>query len=188
MRIIAGRNKGMALDCPKGDRTRPTLSRVRESLFMVVAERIENARTLDLYAGAGSLGLEALSRGARSAHFVDQSQAAVRSVGINLRKLGATRAATVEKADVWRYLGREPDEPFDLVFVDPPYGKLMAHRTLEKMARAAERWLAPGGAIVAQVGKHDPLESAYGPLVASFSRAYGDTRIDIFEFADPEGE
>lgn len=187
MRILAGEKKGMTLECPRGMQTRPTLSRVRESLFMVLDGRLEGARVLDLFAGAGGLGLEALSRGAAHATLVDQSQSAIRSLAINVRKLELRDRVEIEKAEVFRFLGRpRTGEPFDLVFLDPPYGEMLAHRALEKLDRVGDSLLAPGALVVVQVGRRDPIESAYGRLESGFSRIYGETRIDLYDWAGSE--
>src|ERR671914_498164 len=120
MRVIAGRYGGRRLQAPSGEATRPTSDRVREALFSVLGDRLEGARVLDLYAGTGALGIEALSRGAAEATFVDRSAEATRTITANLDKTHLTDSARVVRGDVVRFL-RGPGDPVDLVFLDPPY-------------------------------------------------------------------
>ncbi len=116
MRIVAGEHKGRRLVSPKGPRTRPTADRVREALFSMLGD-VTGARVLDLYAGSGALGIEALSRGAASAVFVERDASAAAAIARNLEALGAP-AADVRREDVQRYLDRA-EGAFDLVFVRP---------------------------------------------------------------------
>jgi 16S rRNA (guanine966-N2)-methyltransferase len=124
MRIIAGTAGGIPLKAPQGD-TRPTTDRVREALFSMLADQVEDARILDLFAGSGSLGLEALSRGASSALFVEQNRAATDVLRGNLQK-ARLQGAHIRQGDVFKVLAdlckaATPDSTFDLVFADPPY-------------------------------------------------------------------
>ncbi|MBI1784255.1 16S rRNA (guanine(966)-N(2))-methyltransferase RsmD [Candidatus Sumerlaeota bacterium] len=185
MRIIGGENSGMRLKTPKGERTRPTLARVRESLFMILQARLEEACALDLYAGAGGLGLEALSRGAKRAVFVENSKSAIEALRDNVARLGFGNSSRIIKADVLRFLqgGGEESERFDLILLDPPYGTGEAVRVLDVLGVSAARWLKPSGIVVAQVGKRDELKAEYGVLKRTFERGYGETRIEIFEEA-----
>ena len=136
MRIVAGEWRGRRLAAPKGDATRPTADRTRETLFNMLVSRLgsfEGLNVADLFAGSGALGLEALSRGARSAEFVERHPASLRALGANLAALGAGDAAVVHRADVLRFLAGLPREAFDVAFADPPYH--------QELARAvAERW------------------------------------------------
>ena len=117
MRVVAGTFKGRRLVAPRGTRTRPTADRVREALFSMLGD-VGGARVLDLYAGSGALGIEALSRGADSAVFVESDARAIAAIERNLASIGVE--ATVWRRDVLRFLARA-DGPFDLVFCDPPY-------------------------------------------------------------------
>ncbi len=174
----------MNLVAPRGDATRPTLSRVRESLFMILQPRLEGAVVLDLFAGAGALGLEALSRGASEAHFVETSRPAALALKENIRRLGFADRSRVIQDDALRYLARtakNPAQRFDLVLLDPPYGKGLAILALEKIAAHAETFLNPDALVVAQVGKRDPLSNDCVPLIRYAERAYGETRIEFFK-------
>jgi 16S rRNA (guanine966-N2)-methyltransferase len=174
MRVIAGRYRGRRLKAPPGAATRPTSDRVRESLFAVLGDRVEGARVLDLFAGSGALGIEALSRGAAEAMFVDSAPAAIRAIRANLDALGAT--AEVRRADARRFLGgaRAAARQYDLVFLDPPYG--MAERLESELTAALPAVLAPGAAVVAESDRRAPLELGL-PILDE--RRYGDTLIRI---------
>src|SRR5215218_2257874 len=120
MRVIAGTYGGRRLQAPPGTDTRPTADRVRESLFSILRERVHDARVLDLFAGSGALGIEALSRGAKEAVFVDSAHGAVAAIRENLEKLGIE--GLVHRRDALAWLAAaEGAQPFELVFADPPY-------------------------------------------------------------------
>ncbi len=182
MRIIAGDKKRLLLKAPKGDATRPTLAKVREALFMILADRVQDARVLDLFAGAGTLGLEALSRGATESVFVESAVPALIALRTNAEKMNCLDRAKIIRADALRFVSREPvnPSPFDLIIADPPYGKGLADEVLKRLADHSEKWLAAEGVVVAQVGRNDPLAESYGPLMRTDSRRYGQTRLDFF--------
>jgi 16S rRNA (guanine966-N2)-methyltransferase len=174
MRVIAGTWGGRRLQAPPGAATRPTSDRVREALFSVLGDRIAGARVLDLFAGSGALGIEALSRGAAEATFVDAAPAAVRAIKANLEALGAE--ATVRRGDARRFLGAASAtaRQYDLVFLDPPYG--MAGRLGRELAVVLPPVLAPGAVVVAESDRRAPLELDL-PLLDQ--RRYGDTLLRI---------
>ena len=174
MRVIAGRYRGRRLQAPPGAATRPTSDRVRESLFAVLGDRVDGARVLDLFAGSGALGIEALSRGAAAATFVDSAPAAIRAIRANLDAVGAT--AEVRRADARRFLGsaRTTARQYDLVFLDPPYRA--AGRLGSELTAALPAVLAPGAAVVAESDRRAPLELGL-PILDE--RRYGDTLIRI---------
>jgi 16S rRNA (guanine966-N2)-methyltransferase len=172
VRVVAGSFKGRRLVAPRGARTRPTADRVREALFSMLGD-VEDARVLDLYAGSGALGIEALSRGAASAVFVERDARAVAAIERNLAPLDAR--TDVVRADVARFLAGAEGE-YDLVFLDPPYdsASLLAGMLAERLPAVA----APHARIVTESDKRNPLDLPF-PLVTE--RAYGDTRIAIHE-------
>jgi 16S rRNA (guanine966-N2)-methyltransferase len=174
MRVIAGRYRGRRLQAPPGAATRPTSDRVREALFSVLADRVGGARVLDLFAGSGALGIEALSRGAAEATFVDSAQASIRVVKANLAALGAT--AEVRRADARRFLrsASAGARQYDLVFLDPPYR--LAGRLEGELTAALPAVLAPDAAVVAESDRRAPLELGL-PILDE--RRYGDTLIRI---------
>jgi 16S rRNA (guanine966-N2)-methyltransferase len=174
MRVIAGDFRGRRLQAPPGAGTRPTSDRVREALFSVLGDRVPGARVLDLFAGSGALGIEALSRGAAEATFVDSAPAAIRAVKANLDTLDAD--AEVRRADARRFLGsaRAAARQYDLVFLDPPYR--LAGRLGGELTAALAAVLAPGAAVVAESDRRAPLELGL-PILDE--RRYGDTLIRI---------
>jgi 16S rRNA (guanine966-N2)-methyltransferase len=171
MRVVAGAFKGRRLQAPRGGRTRPTADRVREALFSMLGD-VAGASVLDLYAGSGALGIEALSRGARSAVFVETDRDAVAAIRRNLELMGAQQA-TVNRRDVLRFLAG-PGGSFDLVFVDPPYDS--AVRLAGPLSARLPAVLTEGARIVTESDKRMPLELSL-PLLRE--RTYGDTRIAI---------
>ena len=170
MRVVAGQFKGRGLNAPKGRSTRPTSDKVREALFSVLVS-VDGARVLDLFAGSGALGIEALSRGAASATFVDDDQRAVEAVRGNLAAIGVE--AEVQQRDALAFL-RSAARPYDLVFIDPPYSS--APRLGEQLTQLLPAVLATDAAIVTESDKRAPLELE---LPLEFERDYGDTRIKI---------
>ena len=173
MRVIAGAYKGRALKTPAGRETRPTSDRVREALFSILGD-VEGLRVLDLFAGSGALGIEALSRGASEAVFVEQSRRAAEAIRANLRAVGDP-PAEVRAESVSGYLGRAGAErTFDLVFADPPYSS--APRIGGKLTELLTPILTDSSLTVTESDKRAPLQLAL-PLVDE--RVYGDTRIAI---------
>ncbi|MBN1529875.1 MAG: 16S rRNA (guanine(966)-N(2))-methyltransferase RsmD [Thermoleophilaceae bacterium] len=171
MRVVAGEFRGRRLQAPRGRSTRPTADRVREALFSMLAD-VSGARVLDLYAGSGALGIEALSRGAERAVFVERDAAAVAAIRRNLEAVGAG-AADVRRQDVLRFLA-SCDEVFDLVFLDPPYDS--APRLAGPLSAALPAVLDEDALIVTESSKRTPLELT---LPLARERTYGDTRIAI---------
>ena len=171
MRIIAGSRKGHSIAAPKGLDTRPTSDRTREAVFNIVAPWVEDADVLDLFAGSGAMGLEALSRGAARAVFVEADPAACRTIERNLDKLGLR--GEVRCADVLTGIATERRR-FDLVFCDPPY----ADRDHQTLARYLPRLLADDGLLVFETAAKVEPEL---PLMKRTSRRYGAARITLFE-------
>jgi 16S rRNA (guanine966-N2)-methyltransferase len=163
--VVAGSFKGRRLVAPRGTRTRPTADRVREALFSMLGD-VEGARVLDLYAGSGALGIEALSRGAESAVFVERGAQAVAAIERNLAAVDA--AALVVRQDVGRFLSRA-EGTYDLVFCDPPYD--FASRLAGTLAERLPAVTPPGARIVTESDKRNPLELPF-PHVTE--RAKGD--------------
>ena len=171
MRVIAGEYKGRRLQAPPGDAVRPTPDRVREALFSILGARVEGATVLDLFAGSGALGIEALSRGAASAVFVDDDPRAVDAIERNLSEIGAD--GEVKRRDALAFLAQTPAR-FDLVFADPPYSS--APELAGALTERIPRVLADDAVIVIESHKRTPLELDL-PLVTE--RDYGKTRIRI---------
>jgi 16S rRNA (guanine966-N2)-methyltransferase len=175
MRVIAGMYGGRRLSAPSGSATRPTSDRVREALFSILGARVPGARVLDLFAGSGALGIEALSRGAASATFVDDAPPAVKAIRGNLDALGAS--AEIRRVDALRYLGTASagGAQYDLLFLDPPYRH--AERLASRLSEALPAVLAPGAVAVAESDRRAPLAL---DLPLHDERRYGDTLIRIY--------
>jgi len=176
VRVVAGRFGGRRLVAPPGDATRPTSDRVRESLFSVLGPSTEGARVLDLYAGTGALGIEALSRGAAAAVFVDRAPAAIKAIRANLEALGI-------EADVRRMHARaalrtaaDSGEAYDLIFLDPPYRR--SAELGRELSEALPAVLAPGARVISESDRRDRLELS---LPLTDERRYGDTVIRIHD-------
>jgi 16S rRNA (guanine(966)-N(2))-methyltransferase RsmD len=185
MRIIAGKWRSRVLAAPAGFNTRPTSDRLRETLFNVLVPRIEGARFLDLYAGSGAVGLEALSRGARAAAFVEKAPAALKALRENLARLDANQGAQVAATSAGAFLRRvAAAEPFDIVFLDPPYDADTEYETvLGLLGGASAGLLADGAVVVAEHRRKDQLASQYGALVRVRLLEQGDAGLSFFEAA-----
>ena len=183
MRIIAGSNKGARIFAPKGDDTRPTGDRAREAAFNLIGP-VDGAAVLDLFAGSGAMGLEALSRGAASAVFVESDRDACRTIDRNLDKLRLTGARVVQQ-DAVRALAAEAaaGRRYDLVLVDPPYEMFSSLQNgLSKYLPAV---LAKDGLVVVETGARG--EPELPPLSKRTSRRYGSARITLFQLESGGG-
>jgi 16S rRNA (guanine966-N2)-methyltransferase len=176
MRVVAGRYGGRRLIAPPGSATRPTSDRVREALFSVLGGSLQDARVLDLYAGSGALGIEALSRGAASAVFVDRSPHAIAAIRANLEALGIDADVRRLEARAALRTASARADAYDLVFLDPPYRR--AAELGRVLSEALPAVLAPGARVVSESDRRDPLELDF-PLVDE--RRYGDTVIRIHD-------
>ena len=133
MRVIAGTAGGLALVAPRGSATRPIADRVKEALFAILGERVIDARVLDLYAGSGAVGIEALSRGAAHADFVETDRRALVAIRENLERIGLAALASVHAMDVLRYLEEPQNQGFAIAFLDPPYVERAILAPLERL-------------------------------------------------------
>jgi 16S rRNA (guanine966-N2)-methyltransferase len=181
MRVVAGRLKGRVLKAPDSRAIRPTSERLRETIFDILLHRhpeaVEGARVVDLFAGSGALAIEALSRGAGFALLVDNGAEARALLRANVEALALGGVTRIWRADATR-LGKAPaGGPFDLAFLDPPYGKGLADLALASLI--AGDWLAPGALVVVEEAAKAAIAApaALQPLDA---RTYGDTQIAIF--------
>ncbi len=181
MRISAGEHRGRRLLSPKGIKTRPTSDLLRQALFNVLGPRIEGASLLDLFAGTGAVGLEALSRGAAKATFVENDRRAVESLRANLAALKLTARARVLVGDVFSRLAglEERGERFDCVFLDPPYGVGdLAGRCIEMLAHGAV--LGENGALFVQAFHKTVLPEQVGTLRRTWQRRYGESSLSLY--------
>jgi 16S rRNA (guanine966-N2)-methyltransferase len=186
MRITGGVHRSRVLAAPKGVSTRPTADRVREALFSILASRrpTPGAKVLDLYAGTGALGLEALSRGASRATFVECSRAALTALRANVTALRVEGDVHIVTGVVERSIDvLAADGPFDLVLADPPYALVRSGEAIEVLGRVVERGLlTEGGILVLEQGK-DEASELIGGLPRSHVRRYGDTLLAFYEKA-----
>jgi len=173
MRIIAGKWRGRPLDAPPGLATRPTADRVRETLFSMLASRLgsfEELRVADLFAGCGALGLEALSRGARSITFVENDAKAAAAIRRSAERLAATIQVLTGSA-----LALPRSEPFDLIFADPPYSPGAGSEAVAAVGKAA--WLAGGGWMSVETPRDDTVEP--GDMIVDATREVGRARLTL---------
>lgn len=184
LRIIAGSLRGRRLAAPAGLATRPTGERAREALLAILEHGtppLRGSRFLDLFAGSGAVGLEALSRGAASVTLVEQEAAAAVAIARNIASLEVGDRASLLRADATR-LTRARGGSFDLVFLDPPYGSGLALPTLERLR--AQGWLAPAARVVVELAAREPLPPAPG-FELEDERRYGIARF-VFLALSPE--
>jgi 16S rRNA (guanine(966)-N(2))-methyltransferase RsmD len=183
MRIIAGALKGRRLVTPRGDTTRPTADQVRIALMDTLAPRLPDARVLDLFAGAGGVGLEALSRGAAHATFVERDARAVTALRANVEALGVGALARVRRGDVLRELVAlyRAGERFDLVFLDPPYEAGLVETTLEALGGGG-LLMSEGLVVVQHFTKRAPA-TTIGVLATFRTRRFGETTLTFYRAA-----
>ena len=179
-RVIAGTARGIRLDAP-GPGTRPLADRVKQTLFAILDPTLSGARFLDLFAGSGAAGIEALSRGAAAATFVehDAGAAAVIRANLDRARLGGPSARVV-RDDVLRWLRRGPgasEAPYDLVVLDPPYERTDA---LAAALGALDRWVVPGGRVVAKHFWRDAPPPQVGLLASDRERRFGETALTFY--------
>ncbi|MBA3689348.1 MAG: 16S rRNA (guanine(966)-N(2))-methyltransferase RsmD [Chloroflexi bacterium] len=172
MRVIAGSARGRQLVSPRGTATRPITDRVKETLFGILGERVIGARVLDLYAGSGSVGIEALSRGAASCEFVERDHRAVAAIRENLDRADVAKDGSVHQMDVLRYLDHAADPLFNLVFVDPPYEERAILAPLERLLAR----LARGAVVVVKHHWRTPIPEPSG-LTRWRERRFGETTL-----------
>lgn len=184
MRVIAGSAKGIQLQAVPGTSTRPISDRVKEALFNILAAEIIDARVLDLFAGTGSVGIEALSRGAASAVFVEKRSKATATIKTNLRRSRLQASARIVKADVFKFLASEP-EPFDLIYVAPPQYLGLWSKTL-LVLDANPGWLRGDGLVVVQIFPKELEPLPLATLHLSEQRKYGSTLLCFYESAPAE--
>ena len=177
MRVITGKARGVQLKTPDGLTTRPTTDRVKEALFSIIQFEIPTARVLDLFGGTGQLGIEALSRGAKSAVFVDAGEPACRLIKENLRRTKFENEAKVIRSDYLDYLKR-CREKFDIVFLDPPYAEVFLENALKCITEIDI--LETGGIIVTErpLGKELPYE--FDGFTRSKDYKYGNTLLTLY--------
>lgn len=180
MRVIAGTARGVRLVAPQGMQTRPTADRVREALFSIIASRFElaGARVLDICAGTGSLGIEAMSRGAESCCFVESDKKALQSLKQNLETTRFSTRARVLPMEALKALRLLTGSRFEIVFFDPPYSADLYTAVLETLCRLS--LIADGTLVVAEGAARTILPERVGNLVKVDRRVYGDTALEMY--------
>jgi 16S rRNA (guanine966-N2)-methyltransferase len=182
MRVIAGQFRSRPLQAPAGMATRPTSDRLRETLFNVLAPRIQDARFLDLYSGSGAVGIEALSRGAGHVTFVEKARPALVALRANLDRLGIRKDFAIQAGGVTAFL-RNPaaTAEFDIVFLDPPYDLAAEYATVLSLLGVPEsRFLAPGAIVIAEHRRKDPLADTYAALARTRLLQQGDAALSFY--------
>jgi 16S rRNA (guanine(966)-N(2))-methyltransferase RsmD len=180
VRVLAGALKGKRLVTPRGSTTRPTADQVRLALLDTLAPHLPDARMLDLFAGAGGVGFEALSRGAAHVTFVERDARAVAALRTNVEALGVGAQTRIERLDVRTALDRLARDRagFDLVFLDPPYDDNLIAPTLERLASLS--LVPPDGLVIAQHLTKRPPAAVVGRLTAYRTRRFGETTLTFF--------
>jgi len=187
LRIIAGSARGIRLAFPKGAEVRPTADRIREAIFNILADRVIEARVLDLFAGTGAFGIEALSRGASEAVFVENNRACVAAIRENLEKTRFSDQAAVIVAGAlsFPHAAAPPVGPFDIIFLDPPYHLSRTCEQGSRMARLMARLgtphlLATGGIVVFEHASMAKVPDEFGSVRRSDRRDYGSTAVSFY--------
>ncbi len=175
MRVIAGLAKGKPLAHVPGTSTRPITDRVKSAVFNILGDAVVDASFLDLFAGTGGVGIEALSRGAARAVFVEQGRRAIETIRRNLRETNLAARAEVRQADVFAYLKHAPAEPFDFIYIAPPQYQGLWLKTLQ--ALDAPAWLAAGGQVIVQIFPKELTPFELPHLAVSDQRRYGSTLV-----------
>lgn len=181
LRVIGGEARGRRLKLVPGEGTRPVGDRVKEALFNILGPTIEGAAFLDLFAGTGSVGIEALSRGAARALLIDNSGAAIQTIHDNLALTGLASRAAVLRMDAFEYLRRSHTEKFDFVYVAPPQYQELWRRAVQDLDLRPLA-LNPDAWIIAQIDPNEYLELALERLVEFDQREYGSTELVFYEF------
>ena len=181
LRLTGGTANGREIRTRKGLDTRPTASKARAALFAILRDVVEDKRWLDLFGGNGTMGLEALSRGAAWVTFVEKDREACGIITENLARLGFAERATVRCMDVTRWLKGAPDEPYDVIFADPPWAAEVYDRLLTDLIGGG--WVRADGLIVAEHRKRTPIPPSVGEWACYRTALYGDTGFSFYRVA-----
>ena len=183
MRVIAGEFRSRLLEAPRGITTRPTSDRLRETLFNVLGPRVEGSRFVDLYAGSGAVGIEAISRGAEFVWFAESARPAAAAIRANLSALKVAGGFALEDRGVGKLLQSllAKERAADIVFLDPPYGEAEEYEeTLKFLARHHAAVLADGAVVVAEHARKQPLEERYSVLERTRELVQGDAALSFY--------
>lgn len=183
LRVIAGSAKGRKLKLVPGDSTRPIMDRVKEALFSIIGREIVDSIFLDLFAGTGSVGIEALSRGAAHVTFIDLERAAIATIHENLKVTGLAANAVVRRADALVVLKQPPPAVFDFIYIAPPQYKTLWLTTMQTLDHHPA-WLAPHTQIIVQIDPQEHQEITFQRMIEVDQRRYGNTLLWFFEVAE----
>lgn len=175
MRIVSGTARGKKLCTPEGNDVRPTIDRVKEAVFSSLQFDIEGREILDLFAGSGQLGLEALSRGAKHCNFVDGGQKSIDAVKANIKNCGFEDKSTVNFCDSFDFLNKT-DKKFDIAFLDPPYGKGFIDKAMPMLVNKMSGY----GVIVCEHNEIDKLDEVYGDFIKQRTKRYGIVYVSYY--------
>ena len=177
MRVISGKARGIVLKTPEGLQTRPTADRVKEAMFSIIQFDLPGATVLDLFGGTGQLGIEAVSRGAKHAYFVDAADSACRLIRENLRRAKMEEQGSVTRGDYLQYLS-QCRQKFDIIFLDPPYAEVFLENAIKKISEIDI--LESGGIIVAERPVEKPLFLEIDGFSRSKDYKYGNTLLTLY--------
>lgn len=183
LRVISGVAKGRRLKQVPGDSTRPIMDRVKENLFNILRDDVAESRWLDLFAGTGQVGIEALSRGAREVVFLDKVHRAVKTIQHNLQITKLADRAEVLKTDAFVYLQRSDIEPFDVVFIAPPQYQGLWLEALQIVDQRPSTLLTPHALVIVQIDPKEYEACTLENLERTMSRTYGNTQLDFYEMS-----
>lgn len=181
LRVISGTARGRRLKQVPGDSTRPIMDRVKENLFNILRDEVVDARWLDLFAGTGQVGIEALSRGASEVVFIDKVHNAIKTIHSNLQITKLADQAQVIKSDAFGYLKRTDLEPFDLIYIAPPQYLGLWVTALELVDQHVDTLLVEDGLVVVQIDPKEDEERPLTHLTLTNSRTYGNTTLNFYE-------
>jgi 16S rRNA (guanine(966)-N(2))-methyltransferase RsmD len=181
MRVISGSARGRKLKKVPGETTRPIMDRVKESLFNILGQEVLATRWLDLFAGTGQVGIEALSRGAAEVVFTDNARQAIRTIHENLKITQLSSQAKVLSVDAFAYLRGFGDRPFDIIYVAPPQYKEMWVQVMEILTERPSHFLTADGIIIVQIDPKEYRPLTLPNLTLADQRRYGNTQLDFYE-------
>lgn len=187
MRVIAGSAKGRRLKMVPGDTTRPVMDRVKEALFSILGREVIGATFLDLFAGTGSVGIEALSRGAAKTVFVEMDKFAVHTIQDNLKTTGFSEQSVIRRADVFHFLKTPPAQPYDYIYIAPPQYKNLWSDAVRIIDESAG-WVGEQTTVIVQIDPHEKQELELKTLEAYDERQYGKTLLWFFALKDTDSE
>ena len=183
LRVISGTARGQRLRSVPGDKTRPITDRVKEALFNIISSDIVNASLLDLFAGTGAVGIEALSRGAKHVRFIDTQSQAIKTIRTNLIQTNLSENAKVIRQDAFKVLASTPDRAYDYIFIAPPQYKGLWLKSLYQLEKNID-WLDEDGWGIIQIDPIEYQEIRFANLVLLDQRRYGSTQLVFYERCD----